>query len=192
MVPNRVGAPAVPGRVEAPAGSGRAGVPERPGRPVGGGSQMHTKNSAKRLTAAVAEACRHAKLRPIRFHDLRHVYASHFVMNGGRPAHPPAGILGHSTPTMFASEVYSHLAPSRLVKESDRVRGRHQPFVGSPRRGSPEPTIAPDLARVRGTTAPSESLGRPPWEATSVGVGWSDLRASPLASQGHCAITRVR
>ncbi len=151
---------------------------------------MHTKNSAKRLTAAVAEACRHAKLRPIRFHDLRHVYASHFVMNGGDLL-TLQRILGHSTPTI-TSEVYSHLAPSHLVKESDRVRGRHQPFVGSPRRGSPEPTIAPDLARVRGTTAPSESLGRPPWEATSVGVGWSDLRASPLASQGHCAITRVR
>jgi hypothetical protein len=29
-------------------------------------------------------------------------------------------ILGHSTPTI-TSEVYSHLAPSHLVKESDRV-----------------------------------------------------------------------
>lgn len=85
-----------------------------------GAGKMHTKNSAKRLRFAVAEACKRAKLPVIRFHDLRHVYASHFVMNGGDLL-TLQRILGHSTPTI-TSEVYSHLAPSHLVKESDRVR----------------------------------------------------------------------
>lgn len=85
-----------------------------------GAGEMHTKNSAKRLRSHLADACKRAGLAPIRFHDLRHVFASHYIMSGGDLL-TLQRILGHSTPTI-TSEVYSHLAPSHLVKESDRLR----------------------------------------------------------------------
>ncbi len=107
-----------------------------------GAGEMHTKNSANRLRTAVAEACERAHLRPIRFHDLRHIYASHFIMNGGDLL-TLQRILGHSTPTI-TSEVYSHLAPSHLVKESDRLR-----FI------APKSDVVPLLRAEGASTAPA-------------------------------------
>jgi integrase len=85
-----------------------------------GAAEMHTKNSAARLARHLKDACRTAKLQPIRFHALRHVFASHYMMAGGNLL-TLQRILGHSTPTI-TGEVYSHLAPNHLVMESDRLR----------------------------------------------------------------------
>lgn len=47
-------------------------------------------------------------VRFIRFHDLRHTYASHFMMAGGN-IYMLQKILGHSTVEM--TMIYAHLSP---------------------------------------------------------------------------------
>ena len=59
------------------------------------------------------------QLTDVRFHDLRHTFASHLVMNGV-DLKTVATLLGHSTTRM--SERYAHLSPdhpTRAVKVLD-------------------------------------------------------------------------
>ena len=51
--------------------------------------------------------------RHFRFHDLRHTFASHFMMNGGN-LYDLQKILGHSKIEMTLR--YAHLAPDHLVE----------------------------------------------------------------------------
>ncbi|MFH1263161.1 MAG: tyrosine-type recombinase/integrase [Pseudomonadota bacterium] len=57
--------------------------------------------------------------RHMRFHDLRHSFASHFVMKGGDLLALKA-ILGHSDLQMV--QRYAHLAPEHLRRGIDRLR----------------------------------------------------------------------
>lgn len=59
-----------------------------------------------------------AGVRKIRFHDLRHTYASHFMMNGGDIYHLKE-ILGHSD--MLMTQRYAHLSRRFLVDKADTV-----------------------------------------------------------------------
>ncbi len=59
-----------------------------------------------------------AGVRKIRFHDLRHTYASHFMMNGGNIFHLKE-ILGHSD--IKTTQRYAHLSKSFLVDKADTV-----------------------------------------------------------------------
>jgi integrase len=59
-----------------------------------------------------------AGVRKIRFHDMRHTYASHFMMNGGDMYHLKE-ILGHADMTM--TQRYAHLSRSFLVDKADTV-----------------------------------------------------------------------
>lgn len=71
--------------------------------------------------------CRKAGLRKIRVHDLRHTFASHFVMNGGS-LHDLKALLGHSSPMM--TQRYAHLAPGYLETKAQVVRiGKFGPNV---------------------------------------------------------------
>lgn len=54
----------------------------------------------------------------IRFHDLRHTFASHFMMNGGN-IYDLHKILGHTCLEM--TQRYAHLAPEHLVQASNVV-----------------------------------------------------------------------
>lgn len=70
------------------------------------------KSHQKRLMDA---ACLQAKIKPlINFHQLRHTWASHSVMNGV-PLLVVAGNLGHSD-TRMVEKHYGHLAPSYVAE----------------------------------------------------------------------------
>jgi integrase len=66
-----------------------------------------------------------AKVRPIRFHDLRHTTASLLLMAGANPA-AVQRILRHSDPRI-TTEVYGHLVPDYLRAEIDRLSFGIQP-----------------------------------------------------------------
>ena len=51
--------------------------------------------------------------RLIRFHDLRHTFASHFMMNGGN-IYDLQKILGHTTLEM--TQLYAHMSPAHLAE----------------------------------------------------------------------------
>ncbi len=62
--------------------------------------------------------CERAKVKSIRIHDLRHTYASHYIMNGGSLAELQS-LLGHSNPMMTLK--YAHMAPGYLEKKAGVV-----------------------------------------------------------------------
>jgi integrase len=59
-----------------------------------------------------------AGVRSLRFHDLRHTFASHFMMNGGN-IFELQQILGHSKIEMTMK--YAHLSPEHMVKAASKV-----------------------------------------------------------------------
>ncbi len=69
--------------------------------------------------AGFPQVKRHGKLRRyIRFHDLRHSFASHWMMNGGDLFRLQA-ILGHASPQMTMR--YAHLAPAAFSADWGRL-----------------------------------------------------------------------
>ncbi len=62
--------------------------------------------------------CSKAEIKPIRVHDLRHTYASHYVMNGGN-RYTLQSVLGHASPSM--TQKYAHLRPGFLESHSNVV-----------------------------------------------------------------------
>src|SRR5213080_1421018 len=63
-------------------------------------------------------ACKRAELTDLHFHDLRHTFASQFVMAGG-DLYILKEILGHKSITM--TQRYAHLSPSYKIKAIDRM-----------------------------------------------------------------------
>lgn len=57
-----------------------------------------------------------ARVPKIRFHDLRHTFASHFLMGGGN-IYDLQKILGHST--VQVTERYTHLIPEHLQGKTE-------------------------------------------------------------------------
>jgi integrase len=79
--------------------------------------EMFSPNA--KLESLFRRALDRAKLPRCRVHDLRHIFASHFVMGGG-DIFTLQRILGHSTPQL-TSDTYAHLSPRHLAGEADRV-----------------------------------------------------------------------
>src|SRR5438876_4178727 len=63
-------------------------------------------------------ACKRAGLTDLHFHDLRHTFASQFVMAGG-DLYILKEILGHKSITM--TQRYAHLSPTYKIKAIDRM-----------------------------------------------------------------------
>src|SRR5437868_5693301 len=63
-------------------------------------------------------ACKRAGLIDLHFHDLRHTFASQFVMSGG-DLYILQEILGHKSITM--TQRYAHLSPTYKIRAIDRM-----------------------------------------------------------------------
>lgn len=72
----------------------------------------------RHMRRAHERVCRRAGVKILRIHDLRHTYASHYIMNGGSLVELQS-LLGHSSPTMTLK--YAHLAPGYLEKKASVV-----------------------------------------------------------------------
>ena len=69
-----------------------------------------------RASLILKRTARKVGVKPIRFHDLRHSFASNFVMAGGE-IYKLQRLLGHCSIQM--TERYSHLSPDHLVGVTD-------------------------------------------------------------------------
>jgi integrase len=90
----------------------------------GNGKPWQKSEQARPMRAA----CEHAKIKPAGFHQLRHTWASHAVMNG-MPLMVVARNLGH-VDTKMVQKHYGHLAPSFIteaIRTSAPVYGIKEP-----------------------------------------------------------------
>ena len=69
-----------------------------------------------RMAARTRRYCKRANVREVTFHDLRHTFASQFMMHGGN-LYDLKKILGHTSVVM--TERYSHLSPDHLSGATD-------------------------------------------------------------------------
>jgi integrase len=97
------------------------------------------------IRTAFENAAETAKVEDFHFHDLRHTFASRYVMRGGSlPALQQ--ILGHATLTMTMR--YSHLSPKHLREEMAKTE-KPSELPAAP---------ASDRAQARAHEHPSEGL----------------------------------
>jgi len=95
------------------------------------------------IRTAFERACREAKIEAFRFHDLRHTFASHFMMStGDLPALQK--ILGHATLAMTMR--YAHLAEGHVRAAMNALRfstkSAHGDRITDGRRVSPYAPVA--------------------------------------------------
>jgi len=77
-----------------------------------------TKEPLKEIKRSFASALEAAKIKDFHFHDLRHTFASHLVMNG-TPLATVSQFLGHSDISMTMR--YAHLAPEHQAAAVDSL-----------------------------------------------------------------------
>ena len=75
---------------------------------------VHSSHVAREF----ANDCSKAGVRIIKFHDLRHTYATQFVAKGG-DIRGLAGVLGHTTTSM--TERYAHFTPEHARRVASIV-----------------------------------------------------------------------
>lgn len=73
---------------------------------------------ASHASRILRDDCRKAGVREIKFHDLRHTFATQFVMNEGS-IHALSGMLGHTTTAMTAR--YAHYGPEHARRAAQVV-----------------------------------------------------------------------
>ena len=97
---------------------------------------------------AFTAAVHRAKIADFHFHDLRHTFASHAIMNGVSVAELRE-ILGHSTLTMTMR--YAHLAPTHLLGAVGKIDGL---FSGKVADGGPVlPSLVPAASTLDSDTS---------------------------------------
>lgn len=84
---------------------------------------LHPDSAYKKLKTLL----KHAELPLIRFHDLRHTFATH-AMKGGVDAKTLSGLLGH-TDASFTLDTYTHVTSDMQKNASDVVGRMMQNFM---------------------------------------------------------------
>jgi len=92
-------------------------------------------------------SCKRAGLIDLHFHDLRHTFASQFVMSGG-DLYILKEILGHKSITM--TQRYAHLSPTYKIKAIDRMNTL---WAGA----KPQPSTSEILPEAPSVTAASQA-----------------------------------
>ncbi len=111
------------------------------------------------IRTAFTTALTRAGIAGFRFHDLRHTFASHFMMRGGN-LYDLKEILGHSDITMTMR--YAHLSPQHLRAGMERLEGLARVPAGRgwahkwAQNDRMEPQAKATVSQVR------DSLGTPP------------------------------
>jgi site-specific recombinase XerD len=77
-----------------------------------------TRHEHRAIRKFHIQLCHQAQVREIRVHDLRHTFASHYIMNGGSLTELQ-GLLGHSSPMMTLK--YAHMSPGFLESRAKVV-----------------------------------------------------------------------
>jgi integrase len=112
-----------------------------------------------------------AKVRPIRFHDLRHTTASLLLMSGASPT-AVQRILRHSDPRITI-EVYGHLLPDYLRAEIDRLSFAGDQLQPSARQPQPGPAGALLPERTNPRQLPTSSATSPDDEPSDIQLATS-------------------
>src|SRR3954467_13317109 len=98
-----------------------------------------------------------AKVRRIRFHDLRHTTASLLMMAGVNPG-AVQRILRHSDPRI-TTETYGHLQPDYLRSEIDRLRFGTAPANDLSNELQPSAANRYDVSPAKGRGGSPETVG---------------------------------
>lgn len=80
--------------------------------------QIFGAKKASHVSRILKEDCLRAGVKVIKFHDLRHTFATQFVMNNGS-IHSLSGMLGHTGITMTSR--YAHYGPEHAKKAAQVV-----------------------------------------------------------------------
>ena len=81
--------------------------------------KQNAKGRRQRVEGSFEDLLDRAEIRDFRFHDLRHTFASWYMMNGG-DLYELAKILGHSNIKM--TERYAKLARQHIARTSSTAR----------------------------------------------------------------------
>ena len=116
---------------------------------------------------------REAGLPAIRFHDLRHTFATH-ALTSGVDAKTLSGILGH-TNASFTLDTYTHVTPDMQQEASHIVGGFLEDLLGQDlkpwQRNRPEGRCPPWVSGGKRARAPSASArtaaGRAGWSSAT-------------------------
>lgn len=88
--------------------------------------QLGTPLDRSKVTLRFKQACRDAGVEPIKFHDLRHTFATRLAASG-QPLRTIQEFLGHAD--LKTTQIYAHYAPS--AREVQMVNEAFAPDAGS-------------------------------------------------------------
>jgi integrase len=119
------------------------------------GTLLHPQSISDRFSRIVAEA----GLPRIRFHDLRHTFATN-ALRAGIPPKVVSEILGH-TSVSFTLDVYTHAIPAMQADAVDQVADLIWGANGNPGPGHPDDMPQNDQHEVDGKRSDTGEPGRP-------------------------------